>query len=108
TENFKDFPEELKKLEDKKDKKVLTYCTGGVRCETLSVKMKEMGFKDVYQLDGGIVTYGEEYGDDGYWEGKCFVFDKRKMVAFSDKSKDIGDCIYCDGKTSRYINCANK
>ncbi|HEX5743831.1 MAG TPA: rhodanese-related sulfurtransferase, partial [Candidatus Saccharimonadales bacterium] len=65
----RDFPAELKKPEyDKlKDKPVITYCTGGIRCEVLSVLMKKEGFKEVYQIDGGIVKYGEQYGDDGLW-----------------------------------------
>ncbi len=108
--HFRDFPSELdkQKYNDLKNKPVITYCTGGIRCETLSVLMKEKGFKHVYQLDGGIVKYGELIGDQGSWEGKCFVFDKRMSVAFSDGSKDIGSCRQCKAKTSRYVNCANK
>lgn len=106
----KDFVVEIEKpeYESLKDKPIVTYCTGGVRCEVLSVLMKNRGFKEVYQLDGGIVKYGEEYGDDGLWEGSLYVFDGRMGIKFSDKAVDIGECIYCKGKTSRYINCANK
>lgn len=102
---FKDVKDELKKLP--KDKPILTYCTGDIRCEYLSAYMKHKGFKDVYHLDGGIVKYGQEFGDDGFWEGKCFVFDKRMSLAFSDDSKDIGSCIHCGGSTSNYENCSN-
>lgn len=107
---FKEMPAELDKPEydELKDKKVVTYCTGGIRCETLSALMKQKGFKDVYQLHGGIVKYGEAKKDDGLWEGKCFVFDDRMHVAFSDKSKDIGKCVHCDADTSNYENCANQ
>lgn len=49
----------------------MTYCTGGVRCEVLSALMTARGFDEVYQLDGGIVRYGERYGDAGLWEGRC-------------------------------------
>ena len=91
-----------------KNKPVVTYCTGGVRCEVLSVLMKQHGFTEVYQLDGGIVKYGEEYGDSGLWEGALYVFDGRVTTKFSDKAVDIGDCIQCGAKTSHYENCANK
>ena len=62
----------------------MTYCTGGIRCEVLSGLMRSRGFGEVYQLDGGIVRYGEEYGDDGLWEGSLYVFDGRGSVDFSD------------------------
>lgn len=109
TETTRDFLEELEgdKYKDIKDKPVVTYCTGGIRCEALSVLMKNRGFKEVYQIDGGIVKYGEKYGDDGLWEGALHIFDDRMTHRFSENSKDIGQCIYCDGKTSRYINCAD-
>lgn len=106
----RDFAKELEdsKYDDIKDKPVVTYCTGGIRCEVLSMMMKKRGFKDVYQIDGGIVKYGEEYGDDGLWEGSLYVFDDRMGVKFSDNAKDIGECVHCGGKTSNYENCANK
>ena len=78
---FKEIKKHLDNLP--KDKPVLTYCTGDIRCEYLSAYMKHKGFDEVYHLDGGIVKYGQEYGDDGYWDGKCFVFDKRMNLAFS-------------------------
>lgn len=93
---------------DIKNKPVVTYCTGGVRCEVLSALMKNRGFTDVYQIDGGIVKYGQEYGDDGLWEGSLYVFDKRMRQQFSDHSKDIGQCIHCGAATSNYENCAVK
>lgn len=106
--NSKDFIRELEsdKYNDIKDRPVITYCTGGIRCEVISAMMKKRGFKEVYQLDGGIVKYGEKYGDDGLWEGKLYVFDGRLVTQFSDKAKDIGHCIHCDAKTSNFINCA--
>ena len=63
-----------------KDKPVVTYCTGGVRCEILSSLMLNRGFREVYQIDGGIVRYGEKYGNDGLWEGSLYVFDKRMQI----------------------------
>jgi UPF0176 protein len=109
TKTTRDFVAEIEsdKYNDIKDKPVVTYCTGGVRCEILSALMKERGFKDVYQLEGGIVKYGEKYGDDGLWEGNLYIFDGRMNRKFSDKAKDIGECIHCRAKTSNYENCAN-
>ncbi len=108
TRTSRDFIRELEsgKYDDIKQKKVVTYCTGGVRCELLSAMMKKRGFKDVYQIDGGIVKYGEKYGDDGLWEGNLYVFDGRMGMNFSDHAKTIGECIHCGGKTSNYENCA--
>jgi len=90
-----------------KDKPIVTYCTGGIRCEVISTMMKKRGYKEVYQMDGGIVKYGEKYGDDGYWEGKLFVFDDRMKMGFSDKSKDIAECEKCGKKTSHQVNSTN-
>ena len=108
TNTSRDFIEELEsdKYNDIKDKKVVTYCTGGIRCEVISVMMKKRGFKEVYQIDGGIVKYGEAYGDDGLWEGSLRVFDDRMTVNFSDKAKTIGECTHCSRKTSNFENCA--
>ena len=108
TNTSRDFIAELEsdKYDDLKDKKIITYCTGGIRCEVISAMMKKRGFKDVYQVDGGIVKYGEAYGDDGLWEGSLRVFDDRMTVNFSDHSKTIGECSHCQGKTSNFENCA--
>lgn len=109
TKTTHDFISEIEsgKYEKLKKKKVVTYCTGGIRCEILSVLMKNRGFKDVYQIDGGIVKYGEKYGDDGLWEGNLYIFDDRMTHKFSDKAKDIGECVHCKGKTSNFENCAD-
>jgi UPF0176 protein len=109
TRTTRDFINDLEgdKYQGIKDKPVVTYCTGGVRCEVLSLLMKNRGFKEVYQIDGGIVKYGETFKDDGLWEGKLYVFDRRLVTQFSDKAKDIGHCIRCDAKTSNFENCAN-
>lgn len=107
--NTRDFPKEIEsgKYDKLKNKKVVTYCTGGIRCEILSVLMKNRGFKDVYQIDGGIVKYGEKYADEGLWEGNLYIFDDRMTHKFSDEAKDIGDCVHCEGKTSNFENCAD-
>ena len=91
--------------DDLKDKPVVTYCTGGIRCEVLSSLMVARGFGEVYQLDGGIVRYGEKYGDDGLWEGSLYVFDKRGSVDFSDHTAVIGTCAGCGTSTGRTANC---
>lgn len=108
TNTSRDFISELEsdKYDDIKDKKIITYCTGGIRCEVISAMMKKRGFKDVYQIDGGIVKYGEAYGDDGLWEGSLRVFDDRMTVEFSDHAKTIGTCSHCGAKTSNFENCA--
>jgi len=108
TRTTRDFLKDLEgdKYANIKDKPVVTYCTGGVRCEVLSALMKNRGFKEVYQIDGGIVKYGEKYKDDGLWEGSLYVFDGRMGTKFSDKAKDIGACIHCTNPTSNYENCA--
>jgi UPF0176 protein len=108
-ETSRDFIHELEsgKYDELKDKKVVTYCTGGIRCEILSSLMKNRGFDDVYQIDGGIVKYGEAYGDDGLWEGNLYVFDDRMNVKFSESARDIGVCVGCGNSTSNYENCQN-
>ncbi|MEV8220452.1 rhodanese-related sulfurtransferase [Microbacterium sp. NPDC077391] len=91
--------------DDLKGRPVVTYCTGGIRCEVLSSLMLSRGFGEVYQLDGGIVRYGEKYGDDGLWEGSLYVFDGRGSVEFSDHAAVIGTCAGCGAATSRTANC---
>jgi len=110
TQTTRDFLKDLEgeKYADIKNKPVVTYCTGGVRCEVLSMLMKKRGFTDVYQMDGGIVKYGERYKDDGLWEGSLYVFDGRMSQKFSASARDIGICVHCQGKTSNYENCAVK
>lgn len=108
-QNTRDFAKELDdpKYNGIKGKPVVTYCTGGIRCEVLSALMKNRGFKEVYQIDGGIVKYGETFKDDGLWQGKLYVFDGRMVQQFSQRAKDIGHCIHCDSRTSNFENCAN-
>jgi|SRR5665213_2564893 len=107
TKTTRDFIDELEKpaMQAVKQKPIVTYCTGGIRCEILTSMMKKRGFKEVYQINGGIHKYGEEFKDDGLWEGKMYVFDKRMNVAFSEKAKDIGQCLHCQASTSHYENC---
>lgn len=108
TRTSRDFIKELEsgKYDELKHKPLVTYCTGGIRCEILSALMKNRGFQEVYQIDGGIVKYGEAYGDDGLWEGSLHVFDDRMKVDFSDHAKIVGSCTHCAGPTNNYENCA--
>jgi UPF0176 protein len=95
-------------LKDHKDKTVVTYCTGGIRCEKASAYMVESGFKNVFQLDGGIVNFIKKFPDT-YWEGGMFVFDERRVVEpnTKDELKHIAECHFCGEPTSYYINCHN-
>ncbi|WP_375000768.1 rhodanese-related sulfurtransferase [Aeromicrobium sp. CTD01-1L150] len=86
---------------------VVTYCTGGIRCEVLTPLMRNRGFDRVYQLDGGIARYGEAYGDDGLWEGSMYVFDERVTVDFSDRTEVVGRCDACGAATKDVVDCAD-
>ena len=83
TENFRDFPEYVANhLMDKKDKKIAMYCTGGIRCEKSTAYLKQLGFEQVYQLEGGILQYFNEIpAEKSLWIGDCFVFDERIAIA---------------------------
>lgn len=110
TDTTRDFIDEIEsgKYDSLKDKPVVTYCTGGIRCEVLSVLMKNRGFQDVYQLDGGIVRYGEAYGNKGLWDGSLYVFDKRMHMEFEPGAQSLGTCAECGEPTPRYVNCAEQ
>ena len=76
-DTFRAFPKAVSELDESyKDKEIVMFCTGGVRCEKASVIMKDAGFTNIKQLEGGILGYFEQVGGD-YWDGECFVFDKR-------------------------------
>ena len=106
----RDFVREIEsgKYDHLKDKPVVTYCTGGIRCEILSVVMKNRGFKEVYQIDGGIVKYGEKFADSGLWEGSLYTFDSRMAIDFSTKTKVIGECEICQAPSKIFRNCRTK
>ncbi|NNL19955.1 MAG: rhodanese-related sulfurtransferase [Ignavibacteriaceae bacterium] len=95
-------------LNNYKNKTVVTYCTGGIRCEKASAYMIENGFKDVYQLNGGIYNFTKQFPDT-YWQGGMFVFDERRVVNpnTKDELQHIANCEFCDKPTSYYINCHN-
>jgi len=106
-DSSRDFIREIEsgKYDHIKDKPVVTYCTGGIRCEILSAAMKKRGFNEVYQIDGGIVKYGERFGDEASWEGSLYIFDDRISMDFSDKAKVIGSCDKCGAPTKSFRNC---
>lgn len=103
---FTQWPKILDILKDK-NKKIVTYCTGGIRCEKASAVLIENGFKNVFQLQGGILTYGKECGN-AHWEGKCFVFDERGAADIdpNNQSEPISTCITCRTPTINYHNCS--
>ena len=102
-----DFVQELEngKFDHLKDKPIITYCTGGIRCEVLSVIMKNRGFNEVYQIDGGIVRYGEAFKNAGLWQGSLYVFDKRLKMDFSENPEVLGTCQACGTSDNHFYNC---
>jgi len=91
-DTFRDFPKAIESLpEEYKDKQIVMYCTGGIRCEKASAVMMKAGFADVKQLEGGVLDYFKETGG-AYWEGDCFVFDERVAL---DTELNETDYIYC-------------
>jgi UPF0176 protein len=105
----RDFPKWVREnLSQYKDKTILTYCTGGIRCEKFSGFLIQEGFKEVYQLDGGIVTYGKDPEVKGrLFDGKCYVFDERIVVPVNqtEEATVVGKCYHCGSPEDRYINC---
>ena len=113
-ENFRDLAKALPELEEIKKashegKKVLTVCTGGVRCEKASGFLVNKGFENVYQLDGGMHTYMEKFPGEDFL-GALYVFDGRETVEFASEKglprEIIGKCDFCEGTTEIYSNCA--
>ncbi|SDR05176.1 oxygen-dependent tRNA uridine(34) hydroxylase TrhO [Virgibacillus salinus] len=90
-------------------KRILTYCTGGIRCEKFSGWLVKEGFEDVAQLHGGIVSYGKDPNVQGeLWDGQCYVFDERISVPINKKDHVVVGVDYFDGQPcERYVNCAN-
>lgn len=116
-ENFRDLPKVVEQIKHLKNKTVLTVCTGGVRCEKASGFLITQGFTDVYQLDGGIVSYMEKYPNEDF-KGKLYVFDKRITMGpprlgeagfYTDDSKHeiVGKCDSCGEQSENYVNCDN-
>lgn len=103
-EHFRELPEHVDRLKDLKEKTVLMYCTGGIRCEKASTLFKRKGFNRVFQLHGGIAAYQEEFGNE-HWQGECFVFDQRMTVRVEEGLVQIGRCAHTGRATSRFVNC---
>jgi len=99
----------VSKLDEYKDKTVVTACTGGVRCEKASGYLLKKGFKDVYQLDGGMATYMERHPGK-HFRGKLYVFDQRVVMGDGSNTPDstIGMCRRCNESCERYLNCGNE
>lgn len=104
--NFRELPEILNDYSHLKEKKVLMYCTGGIRCEKASALFRQEGFREVYQLDGGILTYGDRIGAE-HWEGECFVFDERMTVPIGgeEPAEPITTCAHTGAGGAVLINC---
>lgn len=103
-----ELPMVLDELKDKKDKKVLLYCTGGVRCEKASAYLKHHGFEDVNQLYGGVIEYAKEVkrkGLESKFKGKNFVFDERIGERITEDV--ISNCHQCGEACDRHVNCKN-
>ncbi len=108
-DHFRDLPKWLaENLEGAKERRILTYCTGGIRCEKLSGLLVKEGFKSVAQLDGGIVSYGKDPEVRGRdFEGRCYVFDERVAVPVNSANPTVvSRCRRCGGPSERYVNCA--
>jgi UPF0176 protein len=102
-------PKVSEELKDKKDKPILMYCTGGIRCEKASAYLKHCGFKDVYQLEGGIIKYAKDCKSQDIepkFIGKNFVFDERLGERITPDI--IAKCHQCGTPADTHINCANE
>ena len=114
--NFRDFPKYFKTL--RKDQKIGMFCTGGIRCEKASIYLRNKGFKNVYQLKGGIINYlGKINKKHSLWKGDCFVFDNRVSLKHGLKTGTFKICPACrepikssESKSNLYeegVSCSN-
>lgn len=104
--HFRDVPKAVKSISNLKDKTVVTVCTGGVRCETASGLLIKYGFKEVYQLQDGILTFMELFPNT-FFEGKLLVFDERETIGFNTNSPEhqiVGKCRVCGQKSENLVN----
>lgn len=106
-EHLRDLPQHVNEISHLKEKKVITYCTGGIKCEKASAYLLQQGFQNVYQLHGGIIKYGIEKGGEGF-DGKCYVFDGRLTTDVNSVNPEvISKCYVCGELSDRMVNCAN-
>lgn len=108
---FREFPKyakDLAKDHDPEETTVMMYCTGGIRCELYSAVLKQEGFRNVFQLDGGVIKYGLEEGNES-WKGRLFVFDDRLSVSIDPEEENelISHCRHCSTPTDVYYNCSS-
>ncbi len=107
-ENFKDLKNAVENISHLKDQTVITVCTGGVRCEKASGYLIKKGFKEVYQLKDGIVSYMEKFPNQ-HFKGKLYVFDNRVLMGFETDAPGhevLGKCALCETSSENYVNCA--
>lgn len=106
--NFREWDQVSDSLLEHKDTPIITYCTGGVRCEKASAVLVQKGFKEVYQIEGGILNFIQQYPDT-VWQGGMFVFDDRKVVEpnTTPELQYTAECEFCGSPTAYYINCHN-
>ncbi len=102
-DNFREFPAAADSLNQYKDKKLVLYCTGGVRCEKASAYLRQEGFEQVYQVEGGIINYVNQF-PNSQWQGGLFVFDDRIV---SEVGEAITECTFCGKECEQYHNCHN-
>ena len=103
---FREIQDDVEKIKDLKDKKVVAVCTGGIRCEKATGFLKKQGFSNVHQLEGGIHRYIEKY-PDGHYKGALYVFDGRMTIDMADNASDrdiVGECEFCGEKTEQYVD----
>lgn len=102
----RELPDMLHKLEDAKDKTVVTVCTGGIKCEKMSAFLMHNGFSDVHQLSGGIHSYMEKYPAEDFL-GTLYTYDNRLVMDFGGDREIVGTCNRCKEKTEKFQNCSN-
>ncbi len=108
--HFRDFPAAAERLpKSAREQPVVTFCTGGIRCEKAAPMLEQLGFSDVYQLDGGILNYFAQVGG-AHYRGDCFVFDQRVAVDAALRETDAAQCYACqailtpeDQQSSQYV-----
>lgn len=104
---YHEFTEKFVSERNPEKTRILMYCTGGIRCELYSSHLKEKGFDNIHQLDGGVIQYGLDVGSK-HWQGKLFVFDDRMAIPISDEPGTcISHCKHCNTPTDDLYNCAN-
>ncbi len=102
----RELPKVIEDLKVGDGKKIVTVCTGGIRCEKMSAYLLHKGYTNVHQLDGGMHTYMEKY-PEGHFKGTLFTFDDRLVMNFGGKREIVGKCKRCDSPNEQYQNCAN-